>query len=125
VAIGLIALLLGGVLRGSSPAGSAVIPQAARTSYVVDDAPAGGTAAQIARLQTTLAADRNDVSALDQLALAYQQRARETGDPAYYTKSGEALHRALKLAPNDLLATSGLGSLALSRHRFREALDLG
>jgi tetratricopeptide (TPR) repeat protein len=125
VAIGLIALLLGGVLRGSSPAGSAVIPQTARTSYVVDAAPAGGTAAQIARLQTTLTADGNDVSALDQLALAYQQRARETGDPAYYTKSGEALHRALKLAPNDLLATSGLGSLALSRHRFREALVLG
>ena len=29
------------------------------------------------------------------------------------------------LAPRDLLATSGLGSLALSRHRFREALVLG
>src|SRR5205814_1217695 len=28
-------------------------------------------------------------------------------------------------APRDLVATSGLGSLALSRHRFREALVLG
>ena len=62
---------------------------------------------------------------LDQLALAYQQRARETGDPTYYTKSGEALHRALGVAPRDLVATSGLGSLALSRHRFAEALALG
>ena len=35
------------------------------------------------------------------------------------------LQRALALAPRDLLATSGLGSLALSRHRFREALALG
>ena len=35
------------------------------------------------------------------------------------------LRRALRLAPRDLLATSGLGSLALSRHRFREALALG
>jgi len=35
------------------------------------------------------------------------------------------LHRALRLAPRDLVATSGLGSLALSRHRFREALALG
>jgi len=65
------------------------------------------------------------VTALDSLGLAYQQRARETGDPTYYTKSDEALHRALTIAPRDLLATSGLGSLALSRHRFREALVLG
>src|SRR5206468_4447194 len=48
-----------------------------------------------------------------------------TGDPSYYTKSQEALDRALRLAPHDLIATSGLGSLALSRHRFREALILG
>ena len=41
MAIGLIALLLGGVLRGSSPAGSAVIPQTARTSHVVEAVTAG------------------------------------------------------------------------------------
>src|SRR5207302_1175732 len=35
------------------------------------------------------------------------------------------LHRALALQPNDLIATAGLGQLALSRHRFREALALG
>jgi tetratricopeptide (TPR) repeat protein len=34
------------------------------------------------------------------------------------------LRRALRLAPNDLIATSGLASLAASRHRFREALRL-
>jgi tetratricopeptide (TPR) repeat protein len=35
------------------------------------------------------------------------------------------LLRALARAPDDVLATSGLASLALSRHRFREALALG
>jgi tetratricopeptide (TPR) repeat protein len=35
------------------------------------------------------------------------------------------LRRALRLAPSDLVATNGLGSLALSRHRFRDALALG
>jgi tetratricopeptide (TPR) repeat protein len=35
------------------------------------------------------------------------------------------LRRALALAPKNLLATSGLGSLALSRHRFAEGLALG
>src|SRR5439155_6046586 len=59
------------------------------------------------------------------LGLAYQQRARETGDPGYYTRSDGILSRALALAPNDFLATSALGSLALSRHRFRDALALG
>ena len=38
---------------------------------------------------------------------------------------GRSLHAALRLAPRDLIATSGLGSLALSRHRFTEALVLG
>jgi tetratricopeptide (TPR) repeat protein len=66
-----------------------------------------------------------DVRALDLLGLAYQQRARETGDPAWYAKSDGVLRRALRLAPDDLLATGGLGSLALSRHRFADALALG
>ena len=110
------ALFLGGALRGSPSASSAPIarPPAA------DD-----TATQIAKLQSELRGSRDDVYALDALGLAYQQRARETGDPTYYTKSDEVLRRALRLAPRDLLATSGLGSLALSRHRFREALVLG
>ena len=76
-------------------------------------------------LQATLRRDPQDVHSYDLLGLAYQQRARETGDPVYYTKSESVLRRALALAPNDLLATSGLGSLALSRHRFRAALALG
>ena len=110
------ALLLGGALRGSPSASSAPVarPPAA------DD-----TATQIAKLQAELRGSRDDVYGLDALGLAYQQRARETGDPTYYTKSDEVLSRALRLAPRDLIATSGLGSLALSRHRFREALALG
>ncbi len=86
---------------------------------------AGDTAALVRRLQAQLRGAPRDVAGLDLLGLAYQQRARETGDPAYYTKSEGVLRRALALAPGDLLATSGLGSLALSRHRFRTALALG
>jgi tetratricopeptide (TPR) repeat protein len=116
------ALLLGGVLRDSSSATPAPTPTAAQlqTGFT-----SGDTAAVIARLQETLRSNPDDSAALDQLGLAYQQRARETGDPSYYAKSEAALHRALRLAPRDLIATSGLGSLALSRHRFREALALG
>jgi tetratricopeptide (TPR) repeat protein len=85
----------------------------------------GDTASLVARLQDQVRRDPGNVQGLDQLGLAYQQRARETGDPSYYSKSGAVLRRALSLAPRDLLGTSGLGSLALSQHRFREALSLG
>src|SRR5206468_2652656 len=85
----------------------------------------GDTAGLVQRLQAGLREQPDDVHGLDLLGLAYQQRARETGDPTYYTKSEGVLRRALALAPNDLLATSGLGSLALSRHRFAEGLVLG
>src|SRR5262249_54419134 len=66
-----------------------------------------------------------NVHELGLLGLAYQQRARETGDPSYYTRSAGVLQHALRIAPRDLIATSGLGSLELSRHRFAEALVLG
>ena len=114
-----VALLLGGVLHDSSverePASAAAARLAPQSTAEVVAQAAGGRSAP----------NPYDVTALDMLGLAYQQRARETGDPTYYTKSGEALRRALELAPHDLIATSGLGSLALSRHRFREALALG
>ena len=113
------ALLLGGVLRDTSsattaPTGPVPLALAPQT-----------TAKQVAQAQAQVRANPYSVVALDTLGLAYQQSARETGDPTYYTKSGQALGRALELSPHDLLATSGLGSLALSRHRFREALVLG
>src|SRR5437773_3380977 len=116
-----VALTLGGVLHDSSSAS----PAAAAPLSAGNQVSPGNTPALVARLQATLRGNPNDVPSLDSLGLAYQQRARETGDPTYYTKSDDALHRALALAPDDLLATSGLGSLALSRHRFRAALALG
>ncbi|MGN6431728.1 MAG: tetratricopeptide repeat protein [Gaiellaceae bacterium] len=117
-----VAVTLGGVLHESSSPAPA---EAAAPASALVKAPPGDTVATVTQLQAKLRSNPDDVSALDSLGLAYQQRARETGDPTYYTKSGEALHRALSFAPHDLIATSGLGSLALSRHRFREALVLG
>jgi tetratricopeptide (TPR) repeat protein len=64
-------------------------------------------------------------STLDRQGNAYAQRARETGDVTYYAKAERLYRRALRLAPNDLPATIGLGALALSRHEFRTAFALG
>ena len=62
---------------------------------------------------------------LDRLGNAFAQRGRETGDASYYARAEAAYRRALQLAPNDLAATIGLGSVALSRHDFRHGLVLG
>ena len=126
-AVTAIALLLGGVFRDTSAATpTAVVPTASTASLQSGfSGGANATVATVAKLQQALQASPDDVKALGELGLAYQQRARETGDPSYYTKSQQVLDRALKLGPHDLVATSGLGSLALSRHRFGEALVLG
>ena len=58
------------------------------------------------------------------LGLAYEQRARETGDSAYYPRAETVLRRAIELDEENAVAFSGLASLALSRHRFGEALVL-
>jgi tetratricopeptide (TPR) repeat protein len=112
-----VALLLGGVLTGSGSKEAAAVPLASGLAET--------DTALLPRLQAQVRDHPRDPRGLGLLGLAYQQRARETGDPTYYTKSAGVLTRALHYAPNDLLATSGLGALALSRHRFREALVLG
>jgi tetratricopeptide (TPR) repeat protein len=116
-------LCLGGALRSSGAA--APVPQHADAATLASGFASGDTNGLVTQLQAALRARPRDVHDLGLLGLAYQQRARETGDPAWYGKSGGALTRALRLAPRNLPATSGLGSLALSRHRFSEALKLG
>ncbi len=116
-----VALLFGGAFRSSGS-------RAATPAVDADRLAAGfaaNTPALILQLQDALRSQPKNAHGLDLLGLAYQQRARETGDPTYYAKSDGVLRRALTLAPHDLLAMSGLGSLELSRHRFRDALRFG
>jgi tetratricopeptide (TPR) repeat protein len=119
-----VVLLLGGLFRDSR--GAVRVPSSAGVGSALENGlGARDTASFVRSLQEALRRDPHDVRSYGLLGLAYQQRARETGDPAFYAKSEGVLRRALALAPNDLTATTGLGSLALSRHRFREALALG
>jgi tetratricopeptide (TPR) repeat protein len=116
------ATLLGGAFAGSGSRAAAPSVTAERLAV---DYFSPNTAQYVVELQDALRTQPDNVRGLGLLGLAYQQRARETGDPTYYTKSKGVLARALQLAPNDLIATGALGSLALSQHRFREALALG
>jgi tetratricopeptide (TPR) repeat protein len=126
-AIAAAALSLGDAFRGGNSV-QAAAPSVTKP-VLSDPALAGaGTrsaATSVAQLQERLRANPGDARSYALLGLAYEQRARETGDPSYYPKAAGVLHRALTLTPNDLVATGGLASLALSRHRFREALALG
>lgn len=84
--------------------------------------------ATVERLQAWLKDNPQDPRAATvyaQLGGLYLQKARETGDPSYYTKTEGALTRALELAPDNVPALVGMGTLQLARHDFAEALATG
>jgi tetratricopeptide (TPR) repeat protein len=56
---------------------------------------------------------------------AYLARARETGDPGFYSRAERAFGAALRREPDDLGALIGAGTLAGLRHDFAEQLRLG
>jgi len=96
-------------------------------SFVADASGRASTSidAQIQSLQDRLRAHPEDWSAYTSLGLAYLQKARETGDPTYYQKTEEALLAALAHQPDDYVPVSAMGALALARHQFHSALELG
>ncbi|MDQ3066583.1 MAG: tetratricopeptide repeat protein [Actinomycetota bacterium] len=56
--------------------------------------------------------------------LLLQQRARVTGDPAFYPRAERVLNEALEVDPKNAMALRGLAAVAASRHRFNESLEL-
>jgi tetratricopeptide (TPR) repeat protein len=126
-----VALALGGLVGGvfaeqSASRAAAVDPRAPAGAALAG--PAGGTgmtAATVAQLEAEARARPSDAPVLVQLGLAYQQRWRETADPSYLPRSEVALRRALGVRPDEPNAVLGLGSLALIRHEFEDALAYG
>jgi tetratricopeptide (TPR) repeat protein len=118
--------LVGGILRDSGGSARAVpVKGPAAGEGFAAGFSAGDTATFIRRLVGELRSHPANTKGYTLLGLAYQQRARETGNPVYYTKSEQALRRAQTLARENAATASALGSLALARHRFGEALRLG
>src|SRR5690348_14942910 len=128
VATGLV-LLLGGVFSGSASPGSASsgAPAGAAGARALGGFSAGadGTAAEVARLEAAVQAHPTDVKSLALLGLAYGQRWRETGDATFVSLEARSLREASALSPHDPLTVQGLGSLALTQHQFRKALQIG
>jgi tetratricopeptide (TPR) repeat protein len=59
----------------------------------------------------------------NQLAAAYMQKARETGNFEFNTKAEAALKQSLQMDPNDTSTLTLRATLLLTFHRFKEALD--
>jgi tetratricopeptide (TPR) repeat protein len=87
-----------------------------------DVRPQADTDARIARLQADVRSGRTDRAA--DLADAYLQKVRETGDASYYTRADALLQRALARDPRDQGTLVEAATLAAARHDFRGALRL-
>jgi tetratricopeptide (TPR) repeat protein len=107
---------------------SRMAPTAVSNATPRADVIAGGVSAtdrQIGALQDHLRQVPSDQKSATLLGLAYLQRARETSDPSYFTRADGILNQALIQAPDDTDTLIGLGTLALARHQFQDAVGLG
>jgi tetratricopeptide (TPR) repeat protein len=90
--------------------------------------PTSETDKQIQILQGHVKKAPEDYAGYDELGSAFLQRARETGDIAYYDLAEQTLKKALALAPEDFRAADPLVHMALvymGEHRFSDALAYG
>lgn len=66
----------------------------------------------------------SDAKGYNLLAIAYMQKARETGDYAVNMQAEEALRQSLKVAPDNYDGVKLRAKLLLTFHRFEEALEV-
>ena len=118
---GALAVVLGGGWRESDatarPLGAQDLTQ------LVEQFSAGSSSAVVRRLESAVAS-KPSARSLGLLGLGYQQLARETADASWLSRSDEALDRAVRLDRADPVVVAGLAQLAVTQHRFREAIPL-
>jgi tetratricopeptide (TPR) repeat protein len=77
----------------------------------------------IAQAQQSLSGTPDDPASLNELGFAYLQKARESGDPSFYTQADGIFGKVLMLDPQDQQGLLGTSSVAAARHDFTLALD--
>ena len=90
------------------------------------DVPAGASTDQ--RIAILQGAARNGLVGAEgyaQLGDAYLDKARENGDPAYYSRAGRSFDAALRRDARNVTGVLGAGTLAGLRHEFHQQLRLG
>src|SRR5215471_14086785 len=83
-----------------------------------------GNERAIPKLQENLKSEPKNPDLNAALGQAYLQKARETGDPSYYTKGEQLFERTLDSNADHVEALIGKASLAMSRHQFAKARDI-
>lgn len=83
------------------------------------------TAAEVQLAEQRVAERPQDPDALARLGSLYLARARETGDPSFYSLAERAVERARTQRPGHAQALIVAGVLALARHDFAGGLALG
>jgi len=87
--------------------------------------PSSATDKQIEALQDRVRKAPGDYSGYNELGAAFFQKARETGDIAYYDLAEQTLKRSLDLVPQDFRAADPLVHMCLvymGEHRFSDVL---
>jgi tetratricopeptide (TPR) repeat protein len=79
----------------------------------------------ISEIEYRLEENPESSSLHNMLGSAYLQKARETGDPTFYSKAEDHLEKAIELDGKNYEALYQMGSLCLARHHFAEALEYG
>ncbi len=105
-------------LNGTAPAAQ-VLAEAARQRTLGASDLAVGNAASATRESP------ESPEAFTRLGSALLEQVRVTGDPSAYARAETAFDRALALDADDPAALIGRGTLALARHEFADALELG
>lgn len=82
-------------------------------------------AERITSLEQAVTARPDDPVAWQDLGTAYVQQASLTGDPTFYDLADRALEQATALDPDASATRVARGTLALTLHRFDDALALG
>ncbi|KRF03480.1 hypothetical protein ASG88_21995 [Nocardioides sp. Soil777] len=121
IGIGLVLAVAGG-LGVATTSGPADVRPAASVARVVPDS-GQDLEASIVALQDTLRRVPGDHSSWANLAVAYVEQARVTGNATYYEKADEAAARSFEVAPDDnFAALAARAAISSARHDFSDAL---
>lgn len=120
----LVTVTASGCSRGGDGGAAALAPGAASPFVFVDPASPSPTDQAIRAAQDRLRVDDTNDSARLALAGAFLQKARESGDPSLYARV-EGLLTQAATGREDATVLAAQGTLALARHDFARALELG
>jgi tetratricopeptide (TPR) repeat protein len=112
------------LLMALSPSSDLALPQGG-AGVEADIPPGASTDQRITLLQRAAREGIAGSQGYASLGDAYLQKARDTGDPSYYSRAERSFALALRGDARNLDAVLGAGTLAGLRHDFREQLRLG